>query len=502
MKLVSARAILSLIAIIVFGVSATDSVAQGLAGYLADSGSTLITADGQPATSTVSTDGVAETLRDAEERLAALEAERLTLSEAQDETKKRLDELLDEKEKEEEEKEKAAKEKKWFEKYTIRGYGQFRFNEIIDEEAGGARATHAGDSSVGNNQGFLIRRARVIISGDANDHVSFYLQPDFASTPNGSVDAIHFAQLRDWYTDIHFDKTRVFRLRVGQSKVPYGWENLQSSQNRLPLDRNDAFNSAVRNERDLGAFFYWTPEYAQDLFKYVVDEGLKGSGNYGVFGFGVHSGQGGSLREQNDDLHIVSRLAVPYQWANGQITEFGVQGYTGMYTVLGSDISPLGVGAAVTPAGTLEEGNVGGIIDKRIGATYVYYPQPLGFQAEWTVGRGPSLNEAQTEVTDRALYGGYLMSMYRKQTDCYGDFIPFVRWAYYKGGYKSANNAPFSEIDELEVGLEWQFSKNLEFVSMYTLTDRTNLRARSSDNTLSYQQFEGELGRFQLQFNY
>ncbi len=175
----------------------------------------------------------------------------------------------------------------------------------------------------------------------------------------------------------------------------------------MPLDRNDAFNSGARNERDLGAFYYWTPEYAQDLFKYVIDEGLKGSGNYGVFGLGFYNGQGGSLREQNDDVHFISRLAVPYKFANGQIAEVGIQGYTGMYTVLSSAISPLGVGPAVRPAGTLEQGNEDGIVDKRLGVTYVYYPQPLGFQSEWTVGRGPSLNDAQTEVTDRPLYGGY-----------------------------------------------------------------------------------------------
>jgi phosphate-selective porin len=40
---------------------------------------------------------------------------------------------------------------------------------------------------------------------------------------------------------LSFD-TKKFRLRVGQSKVPFGFENLQSSQNRLTLDRNDALN--------------------------------------------------------------------------------------------------------------------------------------------------------------------------------------------------------------------------------------------------------------------
>ena len=53
---------------------------------------------------------------------------------------------------------------------------------------------------------------------------------------------------------MYIDKEKVNRLRIGQSKIPYGWENLQSSQNRLPLDRDDAFNSAAKNERDLGVF--------------------------------------------------------------------------------------------------------------------------------------------------------------------------------------------------------------------------------------------------------
>ncbi len=394
------------------------------------------------------------------------------------------------------------KPKKWYEKYGLRGYAQFRINETLSLQPGSAPAIHNGDSSVGDDQSFIIRRARLVISGNASERIAIYFQPDFASSVPGSPDSNQFVQIRDWYADIHFDDYKEYRVRVGQSKVPYGWENLQSSQNRLPLDRNDAFNSAVKNERDLGAFFYWTPEYAQEIYKYVLDEGLKGSGNYGVFGFGAHNGQGGSLREQNDNLHLVTRLNVPFTLPNEQIMELGVQAYTGEYTVLSSAISPLGVGAAVRPAGTLETGNRDGIRDERIGGTLVYYPQPWGFQAEWTVGRGPGLNDAQTEVIERPLYGGYLMTMYRYESECHGEFIPFVRWAYFKGGYKSERNAPFVEIDELELGLEWQISKYLEFVGMYTLTDRTNTRALSATDTLSYEQFHGDLLRFQLQVNY
>jgi hypothetical protein len=177
-----------------------------------------------------------------------------------DELEKQVDEELSEAKKPAE-KEKPKK-KGWFEKYTISGYTQLRINETVDDR-GPAPPQHNGDSSIGEDQSFLLRRARMVLSGDVNDHVSIYLQPDFASSVPGSPDANQFVQIRDWYADIYLDTDRVHRIRAGQSKVPYGWENMQSSRNRIPLDRNDAFNTAVKNERDLGVFYYWTPKPAK-----------------------------------------------------------------------------------------------------------------------------------------------------------------------------------------------------------------------------------------------
>jgi hypothetical protein len=260
-------------------------------------------------------------------------------------------------------------------------------------------------------------------------------------------------------------------------------------------------NSALRNERDLGVFFYWTPVEVQDTFKYIMDEGLKGSGNYGLFGVGVYNGQGGSFREQNDNLHAVARVAYPF-WINDcQLMEVGMQGYTGQYTVLSSAISPLGVGGPTRPTGTLETDNVDGIQDERLAWSFIYYPQPIGFQSEWTVGRGPSLNAAQTAVEESHLYGGYAMMMYRQKLQK-GELFPFARWNYYNGGYKSERNAPSSQIEEWEIGTEWQFSKSLELVGMYTITDRTNTQAIGTAGTQSYNQFDGQMLRFQVQVNY
>jgi hypothetical protein len=392
------------------------------------------------------------------------------------------------------------KDKKWYEKFGVRGYTQFRINEDVEDDDS-APAHHVGDRSVGDNQSFLIRRARLILSGDVHERLFVYLQPDFAVTTPGSSDGTHFTQIRDWYGDLYLSADKVHRLRVGQSKVPYGWENLQSSSNRVPYDRNDAFNSATRNERDLGVFYYYTPEWAQTFFKDVLDKGLKGSGNYGLFGIGAYNGQGGSLLEQNDNLHVAARATWPMCFDCGQIAEVGIQGYTGEYVVLSSQIRAQGAGAAIRPTGTLETGDNDGHLDERLGASFILYPQPIGLQAEWTVGRGPELNQAQTAVEEGSLYGGYVMLIY-KIDDCCGTLIPFARWNYYQGGYKSERNAPSVDISDVEFGVEWQFNPAMELTLGYTLADRTNTTAFNQVGVVPYQQFEGSLFRLQFQINY
>ncbi len=397
----------------------------------------------------------------------------------------------------------GSSSKKWYDKLSIRGYSQFRLNETVLLRPGSAPAQYTNDRSVGDNQEFFLRRARLTISGDVSEWAYVYLQPEFASTVTGSPDNTHYTQIRDWYADLYLTSDKVHRVRVGQSKVPYGWENLQSSSNRLPLERTDALNSAVRNERDLGVFYFWTPRFAQEFFKDVLDQGLKGSGNYGMFAIGAYNGQGGSLLEQNDRLHIATRFTLPFQLPNCQYVELGMQGYTGDYVVTGSTISPLGVGT-LTPANSLGGTPNGrpGIRDQRLAWTAVWYPQPFGFQAEWNVGRGPALNAAQTAIEERSLYGGYAMWMVKYDTDYWGTHIPFFRYAYYKGGYKAERNAPFSRVTEYELGWEWQINSAVEFTSVYTMTDRTNTTANATAGTMSYNQFMGDLFRFQLQFNY
>ncbi|WP_437188273.1 porin [Planctomicrobium sp. SH668] len=396
--------------------------------------------------------------------------------------------------------EKKKSESKWYDKLTVRGYAQFRVNGVTHEADDSAPPNFAGDSSIDADRNFFIRRARLILSGDVNERVAVYLQADFASSVPGSPDSELYSQVRDWYGDLYITKDRVHRVRVGQSKIPYGWENLQSSSLRIPLDRADGTNSALRNERDLAVLYYYTPEWTQELFKKLIDDNLKGSGNYGMFGFGLFNGQGGSLRDRNNQVHVVSRFTYPFVFDNGQVIELGIQGYLGNYVVQGSPIAPLGVGPAATPMGTEGNGAGRGQIDRRMAASFIMYPQPWGFQAEWNVGRGPALNDAQTVVEDRSLQGGYAMLIYKRDTEEWGTFFPFARYSEFVGGHKSYRNAPYSHMRDWEVGCEWQFNKAVELTTSYLWVDRTNLTAFSSGE--SYRPFIGQIARAQLQINY
>lgn len=363
----------------------------------------------------------------------------------------------------------------------VRGYTQFRFNQPTSNPD---LVNLQGDRSMGGPSQFFIRRARLILYGDIHPLIYIYLQSDFATTTESGL---HFLQMRDWYADIAAPG-KEFRVRVGQSKVPYGFENMQSSQNRLPLDRSDALNSALVNERDLGAFFYWAPAHIRERFSALVKDGLKGSGDYGVVGVGVYNGQTANKPDLNGNKHVVARVTYPFLIGK-QYLEVGAGGYYGKFVVKKDE----------------EIGGASEFNDARGHVAFVLYPQPFGIQAEYNMGVGPELtnveassdDEAQYtgEVREKFLYGGYVLLSYKIDHQRLGTIIPYARGMVYEGGKKHETNAPSYSVRELEVGLEWQPVGAVEFVSAFAAAERTAA-------TLPYEQESGVLGRFQLQINY
>ncbi len=374
----------------------------------------------------------------------------------------------------------AAKADKWYDNFAIRGYAQVRYNRLFEtnENLGCEQC----DKSWGKDGGFFIRRTRIIFFGQVSKNVYLYIQPDFASS--AATDKLHFAQLRDAYLDLGLDKNNEFRFRIGQSKVPYGFENMQSSQNRLSLDRNDALNSAVSNERDLGVFFYWAPKDKRKLFSSLVKDGLKGSGDYGIFALGAYNGQTANSPELNQEPHVVSRLTYPFEYKK-QVIEVGVQGYSGQYVVPKANLS----------SGVKSKKDLN-YLDQRVAGTFVLYPKPFGIQAEYTYGKGPEFNKHSDSIETMSLNGGYVtfsyMSKIKDQI-----LIPFVKYQYYDGGKKHEKDARSYLVKDLEFGAEWQTSKNFELVVNYTISNR-----RYEDFTKQNNQQRGNLLRIQAQINF
>ena len=368
----------------------------------------------------------------------------------------------------------------WSDKITIRGYTQVRYNRLF--ESNSDLVSEQGDKSIGNKQGFFIRRMRIIFFGQLSDNVYFYIQPDFASSASST--SLHFAQLRDAYFDVSLDKKREFRFRIGQSKVPYGFENLQSSQNRLPFDRNDALNSAVSNERDLGVFFMYCPKKVRELYSSFVNDGLKGSGDYGIFSFGLYNGQVANKPELNNNSHIVSRLTYPIKLGN-QIIEPGIQAYSGMWVMPKDQIT------STTKVVKSYE-----YLDQRYAASLVLYPKPFGIQAEYTIGKGPEYDAGKDSILTKNLKGGYVTLSYIIKIKKH-IIIPFVRGSTYQGGKKQELDARSYRVDEIEGGIEYQPFKNFEFTAAYMYSDRT-----TSDRTKENNYQFGSLLRLQAQLNF
>lgn len=387
----------------------------------------------------------------------------------------------------------APKGKAWYDRLSLRGYTQMRYNGFLSGDdtapAGQSRLRSVHDSSISDRGGFSLRRARLVVQGDISDRVSLYFQSDFATAVNnqsGSERREGFAQLRDAYADVFLDKAKTLRLRLGQSKIPFGWENMQSSSNRLTLDRSDAINSAAPSERDLGAIAFYTPPSVQKIWDRLADDGQKLFGNYGAFGVGVFNGQGVNRSEQNRGLMKVAFATMPFELDGlgggfqGQVFEIGA---SGMLNDVQPEVRSGGVSAQA-------------FTDNHVGLHAMLYPQPFGIQAEWTWGKGPQYDPATLSIASKRQSGGYVQMMYRLPTETAGSVIPYVRWQKYRGGWKAGTNAPRLETDELELGVEWQPWKALELTVAYAKMKRAEADERRTGRA------EGDLIRTQVQWNY
>jgi hypothetical protein len=383
----------------------------------------------------------------------------------------------------------VSSEDHWYDRISLRGYAQIRYNGLFStndkvscDQCDKSWGTTSVDPDAKANNGLFVRRARLVFSGQVHPNVLFYFQPDFASSPGSGLN--NFVQIRDLYFDVSFDKKREYRVRIGQSKIPYGFENMQSSSQRLTLDRADGINSSIANERDLGIFFYWAPTEIRERFAMLVKDGYKGSGDFGVFALGAYNGQIANKIDGNRDLNVVARATYPFVIGN-QIIEPGIQAYTGKWAFTGE------VSSGVTVNGDPQY-----VKDERIGATFVLYPKPFGIQTEYNIGTGPRYNPKTNSVDVTDLNGGYVLLNYKldiKKQHIY----PFAKFQYYDGGKKYEKDARSYVVRDYQIGVEWQPIKAFELVAEYVIADRT-----FEDSAIPVNRQQGNLLRLQAQFNF
>lgn len=363
---------------------------------------------------------------------------------------------------------------KWYEKIQLKGYAHFRYNRLL--ESNPKLNCPSCDKSIGDKQGFFMRRARLTFFGEINDKIYIYIQPDYATDANNQ----NYFQLRDAYFDYALSDNKEWRIRSGISKVPFGFDNLQSSSNRAPLDRDDALNTGTPNERDIGMFLMYAPAEIRKRFKDLTSNNLKGTGDYGMIAIGAYNGQSLNKKEQNNDLHRVVRFTYPFKLQNGQFIEASLQHYEGKFFV---DNKQTGV--------TGKDNS----LDSRQAASLVFYPQPFGFQVEYNVGQSPEYDRAQNKIATKNLKGGYAQINYQFYHHDHR-FFPYVRYQEYKGGRK-LESAATSDIREWEVGTEWQPHGAFELTAAYAISDRL---IQSSATNRTHQ--TGNMLRLQAQFNY
>jgi hypothetical protein len=90
------------------------------------------------------------------------------------------------------------------------------------------------------------------------------------------------------------------------------------------------------------------------------------------------------------------------------------------------------------------------------------------------------------------------MVNYRHKYGEQSEFLPYVRWNYFDGARKFGTNATKMVVNEIDLGFEWQWRKEVELQLQYTLADeRTN---SSSSNPLIIA--GSRRLALQLQFNY
>lgn len=323
--------------------------------------------------------------------------------------------------------------KKWFDTMKVGGYAQGRYMYYLDDLS--TKDANGDSHKIGSE--FLTRRARIAVEAKPSSTSKVYVQIDGGG---GSV------SIKDAWAEVSIKPDLAARIRVGQQKVPFGFEVPQSSSVRLPLERNWVTRRTILEERDTGITAFYTLPEDKALFEMGKSE-FWAPGDYGNVSLSIFNGQaaGEEAMEVNDDKHVALRVCKPFEIeSTGGYAEVGASYYFGEYYSAKAeaefDENLLGIHAYLAPA-------------------------PFGVQAEYFTG--------ETEGHD--LDGWYVMGM--AKTNPGG--TAFVRYDDFNGWRKGANAA--YDRHRLGVGYAYQLDSKTRLTLQWDQEDIDTSAGGSAD---------------------
>lgn len=239
-------------------------------------------------------------------------------------------------------------------------------------------ADHPGDDT------FLMRRARLLLTGTFYRSFDFVVEGEFAETN---------AQIRDAFLNASF--TKYAQVRGGNFKVPILREQITSDKYLDFLERPLA-TGVMALDRELGFMLHGDADFA----------------NYQAM---IANGTGPNARDNNDDKEFLGRLALtPFKPARGLLRDVEIAGsYSYGHT---RDFVPVFRTYAGTTFLTIPTTAVNGATQKgyrqRTGAELTIPVGPFKAQAEWIQMRVEDVNRTGAGAGDVTVTDWYVDLMY------------------------------------------------------------------------------------------
>jgi hypothetical protein len=232
---------------------------------------------GTPALQTAPAGATIEDVARVEKLIEEFRAELLTMGVRVDDLETALNEL----------RQRMGKVEAEQKKHKVDGYVQFRYQD---------------DKGVGREE-FLVRRARVNVRGPVSERASYRIEFQLDAKEAGKARGSK-VQLRTGYADYKLNKGR---LRIGQAKVPWGYELLDSSSALWTGERALFMDRLFPNQRDIGV--QWSYRRSPGSPEVAV---------------GIFNGTGINASDNNDRKNLMARVDLPVR--DGRVA---LSGYVG-----------------------------------------------------------------------------------------------------------------------------------------------------------------------------